>query len=190
MKVLFATSECAPFIKTGGLGDVVGSLPQTLREKDVDARVVLPLYKSIPQKFKDQMHYVDHIYIDIAWRKQYCGIFELNYNNCIYYFIDNKFYFDGDKPYDHIHLDCEKFIFFSKAALSILPTIGFCPDVIHCNDWQTGPIPIFLDTCRNNPFYQHIHSVMTIHNLKFQGRWDFKGIKDAMGISDYYFTPD
>lgn len=190
MKVLFATSECAPFVKTGGLGDVVGSLPQALREKDIDARVVLPLYKSIPQKFKDEMRYIDNIYIDIAWRKQYCGIFELNYNNCIYYFIDNKFYFDGDKPYDHIHLDCEKFIFFSKAVLSILPTIGFCPDVIHCNDWQTGPVPVFLDTCRNNPFYQNMRSVITIHNLKFQGRWDLKGIKDAMGISDYYFTPD
>ena len=190
MKVLFATSECAPFVKTGGLGDVVGSLPQTLREKNVDARVILPLYKSIPQKFKDEMHYIDNIYIDIAWRKQYCGIFELEYNNCIYYFIDNKFYFDGDKPYDHIHLDCEKFIFFSKAVLSVLPTIGFCPDVIHCNDWQTGPVPVFLDTFRDNPFYQNMHSVITIHNLKFQGRWDINGIRDAMGISDYYFTDD
>lgn len=190
MNVLFATSECAPFVKTGGLGDVAGSLPQTLREKSVDARVVMPLYSCIPQHFKDEMKYIDHIYIDVAWRRQYCGIFELNYNNCIYYFIDNKFYFSGDKPYDHIHLDCEKFIFFSKAALSILPTIGFKPDVINCNDWQTGPIPVFLDTFRNNPFYENIKTVMTIHNLKFQGRWDLGGIKDAMGIPDYYFTPD
>ncbi len=190
MNILFATSECAPFVKTGGLGDVAGSLPQALREKNVDARVVLPLYNCIPEKFKEQMKYIDHIYIDMAWRKQYCGIFELEYNNCIYYFIDNKFYFSGDKPYDYIHLDCEKFIFFSKAALSILPTIGFRPDVINCNDWQTGPIPVFLDTFRDNPFYQGIKTVITIHNLKFQGRWDFKGIKDAMGISDYYFTPD
>ena len=190
MKVLFATSECAPFIKTGGLGDVVGSLPQTLREKGVDARVILPLYKSIPQKFKDEMRYIDNIYIDIAWRRQYCGVFELEFNNCIYYFIDNKFYFDGDKPYDHIHLDCEKFIFFSKAVLSILPTIGFCPDVVHCNDWQTGAVPVFLDTFRDNPFYRDMRSVITIHNLKFQGRWDINGIRDAMGISDYYFTSD
>ncbi len=190
MKVLFAASECAPFVKTGGLGDVAGSLPQALREKNVDARVVLPLYNCIPQHFKEQMRYIDHIYIDMAWRKQYCGIFELNYNNCIYYFIDNKFYFSGDKPYDFIHLDCEKFIFFSKAVLSILPTIGFRPDVINCNDWQTGPIPVFLDTFQDNPFFRGIKTVITIHNLKFQGRWDFKGIKDAMGISDYYFTPD
>lgn len=190
MNVLFATSECAPFVKTGGLGDVVGSLPQALREKNVDARVVLPLYNCIPGNFKEQMKYIDHIYIDMGWRKQYCGVFELNYNNCIYYFIDNKFYFNGDKPYDYIHLDCEKFIFFSKAVLSILPTIGFRPDVINCNDWQTGPIPVFLDTFQDNPFFRGIKTVITIHNLKFQGRWDLKGIKDAMGISDYYFTPD
>ena len=190
MNVLFASSECAPFVKTGGLGDVAGSLPQALREKNIDARVILPLYNCIPQKYKDEMRYIDHIYIDIGWRKQYCGVFELKYNNCIYYFIDNKFYFNGDKPYDYIHLDCEKFIFFSKAVLSILPTLGFRPDVIHCNDWQTGPIPVFLDTFRDNPFFQGIKTVITIHNLKFQGRWDFKGIKDAMGISDYYFTPD
>jgi len=190
MKVLFASSEAAPFIKTGGLGDVAGSLPSTLCEKGVDARVIMPLYKSIPQHFKDQMRYITNIYVDIAWRKQYVGIFELNYNNTIFYFIDNEYYFGGDKPYDFIHLDCEKFIFFSKAAISVLPTIDFRPDVINCNDWQTAAIPIYLDTFLNNPFYRGIKTVMTIHNLKFQGRWDFQGIKDAMGIDDYYFTPD
>lgn len=190
MKVLFATSEAAPFVKTGGLGDVAGSLPATLNEKGVDARVILPLYNCIPQEYKDKMKYIDHIYIDMAWRKQYVGVFELEYNGCKFYFIDNEFYFNGDKPYDFIHLDCEKFIFFSKAVLSILPTIDFRPDVINCNDWQTGPIPVFLDTFQDNPFYQGIKTVMTIHNLKFQGRWDFNKIKDAMGISDYYFTSD
>lgn len=190
MKVLFAASEAAPFVKTGGLGDVAGSLPATLREKGVDARVILPLYNCIPQQYKDKMRYIDHIYIDMAWRKQYAGVFEMEYNGCIFYFIDNKFYFNGDKPYDYIHLDCEKFIFFSKAVLSLLPTLNFRPDVINCNDWQTGPIPVFLDTFLDNPFYRGIKTVMTIHNLKFQGRWDFKKIKDAMGISDYYFTSD
>lgn len=190
MKVLFATSEAAPFVKTGGLGDVAGSLPAVLREKGVDARVILPLYRCIPQHFKDQMRYINHIYINMAWRRQYAGVFELEYNGCIYYFVDNEFYFNGDKPYDYIHLDCEKFIFFSKAVLSLLPTLDFRPDVINCNDWQTGPIPVFLDTFQDNPFFRGIKTVMTIHNLKFQGRWDFKGIKDAMGISDYYFTAD
>lgn len=190
MKVLFASSEAAPFVKTGGLGDVAGSLPAVLREKGVDARVILPLYRCIDRKYKDKMKYIDHIYIDMAWRKQYVGVFELEYNGCIYYFVDNEFYFNGDKPYDYIHLDCEKFIFFSKALLSLLPTLNFRPDVINCNDWQTGAVPVFLDTFRDNPFFQGIKTVMTVHNLKFQGRWDFKGIKDAMGISDYYFTPD
>ena len=190
MNVLFATSECAPFVKTGGLGDVAGSLPAVLRQKGVDARVILPLYKCIPQEYKDKMRYIDHIYINIGWRSQYAGVFELEHDGCIYYFVDNKFYFNGDKPYDYIHLDCEKFIFFSKAVLSLLPTIGFRPDVINCNDWQTGPIPVFLDTFQDNPFFQGIKTVMTIHNLKFQGRWDFKAIKDVMGISDYYFTSD
>ena len=190
MNVLFATSESTPFAKTGGLGDVAGSLPAELREKGVDARVIMPLYRCIDQKYKDKMKYIDHIYIDMAWRKQYAGVFEMEHDGCIYYFVDNEFYFNGDTPYSYIHLDCEKFIFFSKAVLSLLPTLGFRPDVINCNDWQTGPIPVFLDTFQDNPFFQGIKTVMTIHNLKFQGRWDFRAIKDAMGISDYYFTPD
>ena len=190
MNILFATSESSPFAKTGGLGDVAGSLPKALREKGVDARVIMPLYRCIAQEYKDKMRYIDHIYIDMAWRKQYAGIFELEYNGCIYYFVDNEFYFNGDTPYSYIHLDCEKFIFFSKAVLSLLPTINFRPDVINCNDWQTGPIPIFLDTFQDNPFFRGIKTVMTIHNLKFQGRWDFAAIKDAMGIDDYYFTAD
>lgn len=190
MKVLFASSEVSPFMKTGGLGDVAGSLPSVLRKKGVDARVIMPLYKGIDRKYKDKMKYVNHIYVDIAWRRQYAGVFEMEYNGCIYYFVDNEFYFGGDKPYDFIHLDCEKFIFFSKAALSLLPTLGFRPDVIHCNDWQTAPMPVFLDTFTDNPFYRGIKTVITIHNLKFQGRWNINGIRDAMGISDYYFTSD
>ncbi len=190
MKILFVSSEAAPFVKTGGLGDVAGSLPAALKAKGEDCRVILPLYRCIPQEFKDQMKYINHIYIDMGWRKQYCGVFELNYGEVTYYFVDNKYYFNGDRPYDYIHLDCEKFIFFSKAVLSLLPTLDFHPDVIHCNDWQTGAIPVFLDTFHDNPFYDGIKTVMTIHNLKFQGRWDLDGIKDVMGISSYYFTDD
>lgn len=190
MKILFATSEAAPFVKTGGLGDVAGSLPGALRQKGVDVRVVLPMYKCIAEQYREQMTYVNHIYIDMAWRKQYCGIFYLEHGGCQFYFIDNLFYFSGDRPYGYIHEDCEKFLFFSKAVMSILPTIDFRPDVIHCNDWQTGAIPIYLDTFQNNPFYQGIKTIMTVHNLQFQGRWNFKGIKDVMGVDDYYFTSD
>ena len=190
MKVLYASSEAAPFVKTGGLGDVAGSLPVALKEKGVDARVILPLYRCIKQEYKEKMSYINHIYIDMGWRKQYCGVFELQHEGCTFYFVDNEFYFNGDEPYGYIHLDCEKFIFFAKAVLSLLPTLDFRPDVINCNDWQTAAIPVFLDTFQDNPFYHGIKTVMTIHNLKFQGRWDLKKIKDFMGISDYYFTED
>lgn len=190
MKILFATSEATPFVKTGGLGDVAGTLPGELNKLGADARVILPLYNGIPQEYKDRMTYINHIYIDMAWRKQYCGVFLLEHNGTKFYFVDNKFYFGGNHPYSYIHEDVEKFIFFSKAVLSLLPTLDFRPDVINCNDWQTGPIPVFLDTFQDNPFFRGIKTVMTIHNLKFQGRWDLKGIKDVMGISDYYFTSD
>lgn len=190
MNLLYATSEAAPFVKTGGLGDVAGSLPVTLKEKGVDARVILPLYRCIDQKYKDMMTYIDNIYIDMGWRKQYCGVFEMAWRGTTYYFVDNEYYFNGPKPYDFIHLDCEKFIFFSKAVLSLLPTLGFRPDVINCNDWQTAAIPVFLDTFGDNPFYRGIKTVMTVHNLKFQGRWDMEKVKDAMAVGDYYFTGD
>lgn len=190
MKILYATSEASPFVKTGGLGDVAGSLPAALCEKGMDARVIMPLYRCIPQRYKDEMTYLNHIYIDMGWRKQYCGVFSMVHDGVTFYFVDNEYYFNGDKPYDFIHLDCEKFIFFSKAVLSLLPTLDFRPDVINCNDWQTGAIPVFLDTFQDNPFYVGIKTVMTVHNLKFQGRWDREKIQDAMGLPDYYFTGD
>ncbi len=190
MKILFATSEAAPFVKTGGLGDVAGTLPITLKEKGVDVRVIMPKYRCIPQEIRDQMKYINHIYINMAWRKQYCGISELQYKGCTFYFIDNEFYFNGDKPYNYIHEDMEKFAFFSKALLSVLPSIDFRPDLIHCNDWQTGAVPVYLDVFQDNPFFRNIKTVTTIHNLKFQGRWGLKGVKDIMGINDSYFTKD
>lgn len=190
MNILYVSSEAAPFAKTGGLGDVAGSLPIALNKKGVDARVILPLYRCMDQKYKEKLEYIDHIYIDMGWRKQYCGVLKLVHDGCTFYFVDNEFYFNGDKPYDYIHLDCEKFIFFSKAVLSLLPTIGFRPDVINCNDWQTAAIPVFLDTFLDNPFYCGIKTVMSIHNLKYQGRWDINKVRDFMGISDYYFTSD
>lgn len=190
MKILYVASEAAPFVKTGGLGDVAGSLPITLKKKGEDVRVMLPLYKCIDGKYRQMMHYITNIYVNIGWRSQYCGVFSMEYEGTTYYFVDNEYYFGGDKPYDFIHLDCEKFIFFSKAVLSLLPTLDFRPDVINCNDWQTAPIPVFLDTFYDNPFYRGIKTVMTIHNLKFQGRWDLEKIKDAMAVGDYYFTSD
>ncbi len=189
--ILFIASECVPFIKTGGLADVVGSLPKYINKDEFDVRVMLPKYVCIPDKWKSQMQYVTHFYIDLAWRSQYVGIMSMVWEGITFYFIDNEYYFGGDRPYGETYTDIEKYAFFDKAALSALPSIGFRPDIIHCHDWQTGLIPVMLhDSFQENGFYRGIKTIMTIHNLKFQGVWDKQRIKDITGLSDYYFTAD
>lgn len=189
--VLFVASECVPFIKTGGLADVVGSLPKNFDKDRFDCRVILPKYLCIDQKWKDQMEYVDHFYMDFYGASRYVGILKLEYEDIMYYFIDNEFYFNGPRPYGDMLWDIEKFTFFSRAALSALPVIGFQPDIVHCHDWQTGVVPVYLkDSFRGGEFYWNMKSVMTIHNLKFQGVWDYKTIQSITGLSDYYFVPD
>ena len=126
-KILFAASECVPFIKTGGLADVVGSLPKSFDKEEYDVRVIIPKYMCIDQKWKDQMTYIDHFYMDLCWRKQYVGIMELEYEGVKIYFIDNEYYFGGEKPYSDARYDLEKFAFFSRAVLSALPVIDFRP---------------------------------------------------------------
>ncbi len=189
--ILFVASECVPFIKTGGLADVVGALPKYLDKERYDVRVILPNYMSIPAKYKEKMQYRTHFYMELAWRSQYVGVLETVIDGITFYLIDNEYYFAGDKPYGNIHEDIEKFAFFSRAVLSALPQIGFRPDLIHCNDWQTGLIPVYLhDSFEQGEFYRGIKSVMTIHNLKFQGVWDKKTVADITGLDMYYFTPD
>ena len=189
--VLFVASECIPFIKTGGLADVVGSLPKYFNKKEFDVRVMVPKYACIPEEWKQKMNYVTHFYIDLAWRKQYVGVLEMEYENVKFYFIDNEFYFNGFQPYGNIHEDIEKFAFFCKASLSALPSLEFRPDIIHCHDWQTGLIPVYLkDMFSENPFYNNIKTIMTIHNLKFQGIWDLQKVKDITGLKSYFFTAD
>ena len=190
-KILFAASECVPFIKTGGLADVVGSLPKYFDKNKYDVRVILPKYSCIDEKWADKMEYVDHFYMDLSWRNQYVGILKMEYEGVTFYFVDNEFYFSGPTPYSDVRYDLEKFAFFSRAVLSILPIIDFRPDIIHCHDWQTGLIPVYLhDSFASNEFFRGIKSIMTIHNLKFQGVWDVETIQDIVGLSDYYFTPD
>ena len=189
--ILFVASECVPFIKTGGLADVVGSLPKYFPKEYFDVRVVIPKYAGIKEQFKNQMRYVTNFYMDLNWRQQYVGIFEMEYEGIKFYFIDNEEHFGGSTPYAGMPWDLEKFAYFSKAALSILPTIGFRPDLIHCHDWQTGLIPVHLkDKFHGGEFFRDIKSVMTIHNLKFQGVWDVKTIQHFSELPDYYFTPD
>ena len=190
-KILFAASECVPFIKTGGLADVVGSLPKCLNKEYYDCRVVIPKYTKIAEKYSSQMEYVTNFYMDLNWRQQYVGIFKMEYEGITYYFIDNEEHFSGDQIYGGMPWDLEKFAFFSKAVLSVLPVIGFRPDVIHCHDWQTGLVPVYLhDSFQQNEFFWNIKTVMTIHNLKFQGVWDVKTVQDITGLSDYYFAAD
>ncbi len=189
--ILFVASESVPFIKTGGLADVVGSLPKCFDKKEYDVRVILPKYLCMKQQYVGELKYIAHFYMNLSWREQYVGILKTEYEGITFYFIDNEYYFGGDKPYGDIRCDIEKFAFFSKAALSALPVIGFRPDIIHCHDWQTGLIPVYLkDSFGEGEFFSGIKSIMTIHNLKFQGVWDAKVVKDIAGLSDYYFTSD
>ncbi len=189
--ILYIASEAVPFIKTGGLADVAGTLPRYFDKSKYDVRVMIPNYKCIPQKYKDQMNFITNFYMDLNWRSQYVGILEMEYEGVHFYFIDNEFYFDGFKPYGYIHQDIEKFAFFSKAALSSLPLIGFKPDIIHCHDWQTGLVPVYMkERFHDGDFFRDMKSIMTIHNLKFQGIWDVKSVKDITALPASYFTPD
>lgn len=189
--VLFVSSEAVPFIKTGGLADVAGSLPKYFDKEHYDVRVMLPKYLCIPEKWRSQMKYVTHFYMDLAWRSQYVGVLEMEYAGVHYYFIDNEFYFAGPKPYGYIHEDIEKFAFFSKAALSAMPLLGFKPDIVHCHDWQTGLVPVYMkERFHDGEFFRDMKSIMTIHNLKFQGIWDLNKVKDITGLPPYFFTSD
>ena len=192
-KILFATSECVPFIKTGGLADVAGALPKAFNKDEFDVRVILPNYLCIPEKFRNEFEYLGHFYLGLGGKfaDTHCGIMRYQLDGITYYFIDNLFYFGGEKPYGDIRGDVEKFTFFSKAVLSVLKTIDFRPDLIHCHDWQTGFIPVYLkNQFADDPYYHNIKTVFTIHNLKFQGVWDIKTMKEISGFDDYLFTPD
>ena len=161
-KILFVSSEAVPYIKTGGLADVVGSLPKC---------------------------FVCHFYVNLNWRKQYVGILESEYRGIHYYFVDNEFYFAGSSPYNNIYEDVEKFAYFSKAVLASLPYIDYAPDVIHCHDWQTGLVPVYLHTAfGDDNFYAGIKTVFSIHNLKFQGRWRIREVIDITGLPEQIFN--
>lgn len=189
--ILFAASEAVPFIKTGGLADVVGSLPKYFSKKKYDVRVVLPKYMCMDEKYRRKMELVAECQVSLSWRTQYAGIYQLKSGGVTFYFIDNEYYFSGPAPYGEIYQDAEKFAYFSKAVLTILPVIDFKPDIIHCHDWQTGLVPVFLDAqYRQDEFYHHIRTVFTIHNLKYQGRWYIDAIRDVTGLPQEYFGMD
>ena len=149
MKVLYVSSECAPFIKTGGLGDVAGSLPKALAAKGAEVAVVCPLYSKISHDWRSKMTFVKSMYVQLAWRNQYCGIFVYEADGVKYYFLDNEYYFARNQVYGEYD-DAERFAFFSRAVLEMLPAINFRPDVINCNDWQSALVPVYYNLNYND----------------------------------------
>ena len=184
MKVLFAASEAHPFIKTGGLGDVMGALPKSLTKLGVDARVVIPKYKNIKDELKQKLQFVKWFTVSVGWRNQYCGVFQYQYNGVIYYFIDNEYYFNRDGLYGYFD-DGERFAFFNRAVLEFIKQIDWQPDLINCNDWQTGMVPVLLNLeYKKDEFYSKIKTVFSIHNLLFKGSFSPKVLPELFGY-DY-----
>ena len=184
MKVLYAVSEAKPFIASGGLADVAGSLPVALRRRLIGCRLVMPMYEGIPEEYKNEMRFITHITVPVAWRRQYCGIFELKYQGVICYFIDNQYYFKRQGIYGHYD-DAERFAFFSRAVLEMIPYIDFKPDVIHCNDWQPALVPVYYSKYyATREGFENIKTVFTIHNIQYQGKYGREILGDVAGFSE------
>lgn len=183
MKVLYATSEAGPFIRTGGLGDVSAALPIALaQEKNTEVAVILPYYDEIPSNFKSHMVFLGSTIVPLGWRQQYAGLYEYHHKGVSFFFVDNEYYFKRKGLYGHFD-DGERFAFFSKALLELIPLMKFYPDIIHCNDWQTALVPVMLDAFyRAIPKYSNIKTVQAIHNIEFQGRMDRYVIDNVFGI--------
>ncbi|MDO4420319.1 MAG: glycogen/starch synthase [Ruminococcus sp.] len=184
MRILYCTSEANPFAGSGGLADVAGSLPPTLCRKGQDCRIVMPLYGTIPYELKCSMNFITNFTVPVAWRHQYCGLFWARHNDCTYYFIDNEYYFQRDKLYG-FYDDAERFAFFSRAVLEMLPYIDFHPDIIHSNDWQTALIPTYYYLFYSkNPWYYNIKNIFTIHNIQYQGMYGWDVNTECVGIPE------
>ncbi len=216
-KILMVTSEASPFAKTGGLADVAGALPYALNKQGVESRVIMPKYELAGKSKKTKKNeetgevyetgekktlydiffelnltteHICYIYVDLGWRHQYCGIEQVVYRGVTYYFIDNEFYFKRDNCYGYGD-DAERFAFFCRAVLEAIPHISFTPDILHCHDWQTGMVPVLLEAqYRHLDRYKDIRTMFTIHNLKFQGVYGIKEMKEWFGLGDEYFTSD
>lgn len=185
MQIVFASAECAPFVKTGGLGDVAGSLPAALVRAGAEVIVMVPKYATIKDKYKSQMEHFSDFYVSLGWRNEYCGLEKLEHDGVTYMFIDNERYFARDYPYGFFD-DGERFAFFSKAiteSLQHLPA-GFECDILHCNDWQTALAPVFLrEFYQGLPLYERVKTVFSIHNVAFQGQFSDTVMEDILGVA-------
>ncbi|WP_312642045.1 glycogen synthase GlgA [Hydrogenoanaerobacterium sp.] len=188
MKILYAASEALPFMASGGLADVAGSLPKAIRNRMHACRVVMPLYGDIAPELRAKMKYVTNFTVALAWRRQYCGVFECTIDGVIYYFLDNEYYFKRNGIYG-FYDDGERFAFFAKAILEMVNFIDFDPEIIHCNDWQTALVPVYLNLFyRNIPKFKRIKTVFTIHNIQYQGKYGMDIVTDLLGIPQYAST--
>lgn len=191
MKILFAASECVPFCKTGGLADVVGSLAPVLAKKGYDVRVIMPKYSMIPENYEAQMRHELDFEVQLGWRRQYCGIESIVMDSVTYYFVDNRYYFGRNYIYGLGGDEYERFAFYCRATLNALTLIPFVPDVIHAHDWQAGMIPALLRIqYAQVPEYSAIRTVLTIHNLQYQGIFGIKDVQDVLGLPSNVFTED
>ena len=190
--VVFIGSECYPFVKTGGLGDVMSALPKALAKLNLDVKVILPRYKCIPQKYQEKMEYRGSFYMDLCadGKQYYVGIMEYQEDGVLYDFIDNDEFFSWGDPYTNLIDDIPKFCYFGKAALAALNYLDWTPDVVHCHDWQAALVPLYLRTCFSDTNVGRAIAVLTIHNLRFQGVYDRKTIQYWSGLPDYVFNKD
>lgn len=190
--VAFIGSECYPFVKTGGLGDVMSALPKSLAKLNIDVKVIIPRYKCIPQKFQEKMKYRGSFDMNLCYdgKQYYVGIMEYQEDGVVYDFIDNDEFFSWGNPYTNLIDDIPKFCYFAKAALAALNYLNWTPDVVHCHDWQAALVPLYLRTCFQDTDVGRAISVLTIHNLKFQGIYDRKKIQYWSGLPDYVFNKD
>lgn len=190
MKVLFIATEAVPFAKTGGLADVIGSLPGELRKQGVDARVIMPGYSQIPPELREKMVSLKKVTVNLGWRYQYCELTKLEHEGVPYYFVNNDYYFQRDGLYGFSD-EAERFAFFSRAVLQSIPCMDFVPQVLHCHDWHTGPVSIFLRThYSENPFYREMVTIFSVHNLFYQGLFPREVLGDILDLGGEYFTPD
>ena len=188
MKVLYVASEAVPFAKTGGLADVAGSLPKALKAEGVDVRVIMPKFGKIPEKFRNAMEHVYDGEIPVSWRSKYVGLDKIEHDGVTYYFVDNEEYFRREGFYGYGD-DAERFSFFCRAVLNLLPAMDFWPDVIHTNDWHSGLVNVLLKIeHQGDERYENIRTLYTIHNLKYQGVFPKDVMSDVLGLDWKYFN--
>ena len=187
MNILYVTSEAVPFCKTGGLADVAGSLPQALAANGDRVSVILPLYERVKDKWGEQLHFEKWTFVRLAWRSVYCGLFSLERDGVTWYFVDNETYFRRSELYGYYD-DGERFGFFSRAVTELLKSLPQKPDVVHCNDWQSALVPIYIrDEAVRDDFYKGIRTVITVHNIEYQGRYGSRTVEDLFGLDHGWF---